>query len=44
LAAEVSGSYLIIPYDSWVTQLRVSGGFSLGAFMGLQLRYAEETR
>ncbi len=42
MAAEVSGSYLVIPYDSWVTTLRVSGGFSLGAFMSLQLRFAEE--
>lgn len=43
MAAEISGSYLVIPYDSWVTQIRVSGGFSLLAFMRMQLSSIQET-
>jgi hypothetical protein len=42
MAAQFSGSYLVIPYDSWVTQIRVSGGFSLPAFMRMQLSSIEE--
>ena len=37
LTAESSGSVLVIGYDSWVTRLRVSGGFSIPAFMRMQL-------
>jgi hypothetical protein len=33
-----SGPYIVIQYDSWVTRLRVSGGFSLRAFMAMSLR------
>ena len=42
ITAESSGSVLVIGYDSWVTRLRVSGGFSLPAFMRMQLMDLEE--
>jgi hypothetical protein len=35
-------SVLVIGYDSWVTRLRVSGGFSIPAFMRMQLMDLEE--
>jgi hypothetical protein len=41
-SAEYSGSVLVIGYDSWVTRLRVSGGFSLPAFLHMQMMNAEE--
>jgi hypothetical protein len=41
--AECSGSYLLIQYDSWVTRVRVSGGFSLRAFMDMSLREQADT-
>lgn len=33
---ESSGTVLVIGYDSWVTRLRVSAAFSLGAFLRMQ--------
>ena len=42
LSANGSGSVLVIGYDSWVTRLRVSGGFSIPAFMRMQLMDMEE--
>jgi hypothetical protein len=42
LTAESSGSVIVIGYDSWVTRLRVSGGFSIPAFMRMQLMDMEE--
>ena len=42
LSANGSGSVLVIGYDSWVTRLRVSGGFSLPAFMRMQLMDMDE--
>ena len=39
---ESSGSVLIIGYDSWVTRMQVSGGFSIGAFLQLQRTFAPE--
>jgi hypothetical protein len=41
--AEHSGPYLLIQYDSWVTRMRVSGGFSLRAFMDRSLREQTDT-
>jgi hypothetical protein len=38
-SAVSSGSVLVIGYDSWVTQIRVSGGFSIGAFLNMQRRH-----
>ena len=37
---ESSVSVLVIGYDSWVTRMQVSGGFSIGAFLNFQRNFA----